>query len=414
MPSARRRTVPRDRFEDAFQSELEPELKSHRFSQPSQPVSSKDDDASGPSDSEELIRHRHKVKRLPLAAKVLIVLLAVIGVSVGAFALWLNSINSSMQIDESKRDELQQALANSQQNTTAQQQGNAFYTLILGSDAREGDTVSRSDVIMLARVDPDSGTITLVSIPRDTMINSVSGTTEKINGEFNYGPSASVEAVSKFAGVKISHYVQVDFNGLEKVVDSLGGVWVNIPEDIKSGNGGKSFSAGEQLLDGESALAYSRERYNVSGGDFSRAQAQRQIVEAIVHKVLEASPTAIPGLVGDLASCITTDLSVTDIASYAIKIQGVSSGVKLYSCATPSYSLEKGGVSYVATMLNEWKTMMQRVDAGLDPNDSSAEIPEAQANSTSLGAATNSASPKDYADLAANAALTTDDVISAE
>ena len=67
----------------------------------------------------------------------------------------------------------------------------------------------------------------------------------------------------------------------------------------------------------------------------------------------------------------------------------------------------------MGTMFDEWRAMMKRVDAGLDPTDTSATIPEPQASSTTLGAATNSAAPKDYRALAAKAGLTTDDVASA-
>ncbi|MBM6893274.1 LCP family protein, partial [Enorma massiliensis] len=96
----------------------------------------------------------------------------------------------------------------------------------------------------------------------------------------------AVRAVSEFAGVPISHFVSVHFEELEEIVDMLGGVWVDVPESFSAGNGGMSFKAGNQLLTGEQALAYARERYHVSGGDFGRAQAQRQIVEAVIRQVL--------------------------------------------------------------------------------------------------------------------------------
>lgn len=411
VPSVKRREVPRDRFESAFQSDLEPELQRRGNLGARLNGAEQGPRDEAPEQQEELVRHRHKVKKVPLAAKVFFALIAAIAVVAGGLMLWVNGVNSSMQLDAQSKEELEQVL-DAAPAQGDQKENEAFYTLILGSDARSGDSVSRSDVIMLARVDADNGRVTLVSIPRDTMVTSLMGTTEKINGEFNYGPANSVKAVEEFAGVKISHYVQVDFDGLEKVVDALGGVWVDIPENIPSGNGGKSFAAGNQLLDGASALSYARERYNVSGGDFGRAQAQRQIVEAIANKVLEASPASVPGLVADLASSISTDLSVADIASYALKIQAAEGGMRVYSCATPSYSLAQGGVSYVATEYDEWRAMMQRVDAGLDPNDSSAQVPQAQADNENLGAATNAAGPRDYKELAANAALTTDDVAS--
>ena len=112
-------------------------------------------------------------------------------------------------------------------------------------------------------------------------------------------------------------------------MDALGGVTVDVPEDIVAGNGGMSFSEGEQVMSGEQALAYARERYNVTGGDFGRAQAQRQIVEAVVRQVLASDPLEIPGLVAQLADAIVTDLSLADIVSYALELQGAEGGLTL-------------------------------------------------------------------------------------
>ena len=344
-------------------------------------------------------------RRMPLPAKVLIVLLVLLFAAAALAWAWVSGIERSMGISEEDRADLEAALTE-----PAQEESEAFYALIIGSDAREGDGISRSDVIMLARVDAANSCVTLVSIPRDTMIGRDDGSVEKINAAYNYGPGSTVREVSEFAGVDIAHYVEVDFEGLEEVVDALGGVTVDIPEDIPAGNGGLSFSAGEQTLNGEQALAYARERYNVSGGDFGRAQAQRQIVGAIVNQVLASSPTDMPFLVTKLAESISTDLSVADIISYALDLQGAEGGLTIYSAAAPSYALDRGGVSYAATMYDEWQAMMQRVDAGLDPNDETAVIPEEQAENERLGAATNAAGPRDYEDLAESSLLTTDDV----
>lgn len=333
-------------------------------------------------------------------------LLALVVVFVAIFAVWFGMLGSSMSIeDDAERQELEEEL------TPVNSASDPFYVLILGSDARESDSGSRSDVIMLARVDPSSGSVSLVSIPRDTMV-TINGSTQKINAAYAHGGSAmAVRAVSEFAGVPISHFVSVHFEELEEIVDMLGGVWVDIPENISAGNGGMSFKAGNQLLTGEQALAYARERYNVSGGDFGRAQAQRQIVEAVIRQVLASSPVDLPGLIGQLANCITTDLSVTDIVGYAQEFLGKE--LTVYSAICPSYTLNQDGVSYVATMFNEWKRMMQLVDAGLDPNDATAEIPSEQADNADLGAASNSPAPRDYEGLAANA-MTTDDVAAVE
>ena len=92
-------------------------------------------------------------------------------------------------------------------------------------------------------------------------------------------------------------------------------------------------TAGEQKLNGEQALAFARERYNVQGGDFGRAQAQRLIVEAIIKQVLASSPAEIPGLINQLAAAVTTDFSVSQIAKMALNYIGKD--VTIYSRCLP-------------------------------------------------------------------------------
>lgn len=358
--------------------------------------------------SDGLRRVKKKKSKLP---KILITVFAVLFVLVVcagiALALWVNSLNESMGFeDEAQKQELMRVLAPSNDGQNAQE-SSAFYMLILGSDAREGDGASRADVTMLCRIDPDTATVDLVSIPRDTMVEIDGYGTQKINAAYSFGGAAgAVETVSQFAGVDISHYAEVHFEELESVVDELGGIWVNVPEAFQAGN--ISFDAGEQKLNGEQALAFARERHNVSGGDFGRAQAQRIIVQAIIKQVLNTPPAELPSIVGKLASSVSTDYSVTDLVSLAQTFQGKS--LVMYSAVCPSYSLSRDGVSYVATMFDEWRAMMQRVDAGLDPSDTEASIPEPQTENERLGAASNSPAPRHYAGLAENAGLTTDDV----
>lgn len=97
------------------------------------------------------------------------------------------------------------------------------------------------------------------------------------------------------------------------------------------------------------------------------------IIEAIVEKVLSKSITEIPGTVESLARCVTTDYSVTDLVSLALTFK--DKGLTMYSAACPSYTLNQDGISYVGTQYAEWQDMMRRVDAGLDPTDTSAESP---------------------------------------
>lgn len=200
----------------------------------------------------------------------------------------------------------------------------------------------------------------------------------KINAAYAYGgASGAVEAVKKFAGVPISHYAEIHFQELEQLVDALGGVWVDVPvsnDQTGSSNTGMELEAGEQLLTGKQALAFARERYGYERGDFQRADNQKILLQAIIKKVLSLSPIDLPGTIQQLASCVTTDYSVTDIIALAQKFQGAGS-IAFYSATVPSSTMTLDSVSYVVTDQAAWTDMMQRVNAGADPNDETVVTP---------------------------------------
>lgn len=318
--------------------------------------------------SQELIRVKKKRKKTSRAKKViigvLIALVLVIAATAVALGLYVSSVNKAISFEEQEQlDRLQEALV-------AQEEDEPFYMLLLGSDAREGDTASRSDVIILTRVDAATGTVTMVSVPRDTMVELEGHGRQKINAAYAFdGAAGAVKAVSDFAGVPISHYAEIHFDELESLVDQLGGVWVDVPvtnDQTGSSNTGVTLNAGEQLLNGEQALAFARERYGYLRGDFQRTDNQRILAEAIMKQVLELPALELPGTIQSLAQCVSTDLSVTDIVQLALKFQ--ESGLTVYSGMAPSSTATIDGVSYVITDYVAWAEMMELVDAGLDPN----------------------------------------------
>lgn len=324
--------------------------------------------APAPTADQELIRVKKKRKKSSRAKKVvigvLIALVLVMAAAAVALGLYVSSVNKAMSFEEQEQlDRLQDALA-------AQEEDEPFYMLLLGSDAREGDTASRSDVIILTRVDAATGTVTMVSVPRDTMVELEGHGRQKINAAYAFdGAAGAVKAVSDFAGVPISHYAEIHFDELESLVDQLGGVWVDVPvtnDQTGSSNTGITLNAGEQLLNGEQALAFARERYGYLRGDFQRADNQRILAEAIMKQVLELPALELPSTIQSLAQCISTDLSVSDIVQLAMKFQ--QSGLTVYSGMAPSSTATIDGVSYVITDYAAWAQMMELVDAGLDPN----------------------------------------------
>lgn len=353
---------------------------------------------------------RHVRERRNTYKRNLAIGLGVLGVSIalllGIVLIWVGSLDRSMRMDPEESKALVESLA-APGVTGKEEKPDAFYALIVGSDARSGVEGARGDVMMLARVDQANGRVHLISIPRDTIIAMEGGGEMKINASLAYGGAAgAVRCVSEFAGVPISHYVEISFDGVVEVIDELGGVWVDVPEAFKSGD--QVFAKGHQLLTGERALIYARQRYAFSGGDFTRAQSQRQIVKSVAEQIVNMNPTQIPGVVNKLAAMVSTDYKASDLVGLALAFN--KSHLTVYSTVCPSFAFNKDGVSYVGTMLNEWQDMMRRVDAGFDPDDTSQAIPEAQATNDALGAATNSATPENYQELAASSGLTTEDV----
>lgn len=322
--------------------------------------------------------------------------LAVVLVGAGvAVALWAQSVQETMAYEDEEFEEIAQVLVEPDEEEAEE----PYYVLILGSDARTSGSASRSDTIILARVDAENAQITLISIPRDTMVTIDGYGTQKINAAYALGgASLAIEVVSEYAGVDIAHCVEVHFDEAVEVVDAVGGIEIDVEESISVE--GVTLSPGTQTLTGEQALAYARDRKHVTGGDFGRAKAQRQVIMAVAEKILSSSAADIPGLVEQCAECVTTDYTLEELLELASALAGED--LTFYSSICPSYTYNVSGISYVATMYAEWQEMMQRVDAGLDPSDEDAEIPEEQASNEALGAATNGAGPSDYESLAAS------------
>lgn len=277
-----------------------------------------------------------------------------------AAALYINSINSALSFDDAQEEqELREALA------PVEKPEDPFYVMLLGSDAR-GNEASRSDVNILLRVDPSKGQLTMVSIPRDTKVEIEGHGTQKINAAYAFGgASLAVETMSSFAGVPISHYAEIHFTELVQLIDTLGGVEVDVPVAVNDSKVGDPIDTGLQTLNGEQALAFARSRA-YADGDFTRASNQRILLQAVIDKVLAMPATELPGTIQSLAQCVTTDYNVSDVVSLAQKFKNAGS-MTVYSGMVPSSTAMIDGISYVITDDAGWAEMMKVVDAGEDP-----------------------------------------------
>ena len=177
--------------------------------------------------------------------------------------------------------------------------------------------------------------VTLVSIERDTLVDMGEHGRQKINAAYSIGgASYAVEVVSRFAGVPISHYAEINFDDFVGEVDKIGGIDVDIMIDLDDDYANLHLKAGKQTINGDQALGLCRARHAYDaygGGDYYRTANQRMVIGAILKKVLASDPLTLTGTVNELAGSVTTDLSLADIASLATSFRGFDLSKDLYS-----------------------------------------------------------------------------------
>jgi LCP family protein required for cell wall assembly len=227
--------------------------------------------------------------------------------------------------------------------------------LVLGSDTRSGgnkalgggtdDGSARSDTAMVVHVYQGHKKASVVSIPRDTLIDRPACTdTEGVthdaasgvmfNSAYSTGGAAcAVKTVESLSGIRMDHYLEVDFSGFQKLIDELGGVRVTTTKAIKDPDSHLNLKAGTHQLDGEQALGLVRTRHGVGdGSDLGRIQLQQAFVKALVDQVKEVGLLTSPKKLYDLADtatkAVTTDSdlgSVNSLMAFASGLKGISS-----------------------------------------------------------------------------------------
>jgi LCP family protein required for cell wall assembly len=209
------------------------------------------------------------------------------------------------------------------------------HILLLGVDTRPSETSpGRSDTMIVVRIDPEAERVDMFSIPRDLAVN-IPGFSNgvKINSAFPWGESYEVEGggpglvastIEINFGIVIDYYATVDIPGLEKIVDTLGGVIVDADAQLKDDQYPTDdyrytrafFPPGLQKLDGEHAVQYARTRH--ADGDFKRAERQQQVLIAIRDQALESGIVSnLADLIADLRNTVRTDLSPEQVYALA-------------------------------------------------------------------------------------------------
>lgn len=190
-----------------------------------------------------------------------------------------------------------------------------FALYISGIDTYgEISSVSRSDVNILAIINPETHKILLVNTPRDyyVQLHGTTGTKDKLTHAGIYGIDMSINTLEDLYGVNIDYYMRVNFASLLNIVDSIGGVSVYSETDFKVGK--HIFKTGYNEMNGEQALAFSRERYSFHDGDRMRGKNQQRVIEAIIDKL--SSPASLvnyQNILNSFGSALQTNASPSQI-----------------------------------------------------------------------------------------------------
>ncbi|GAB3267017.1 hypothetical protein GCM10027448_44720 [Nocardioides dilutus] len=203
--------------------------------------------------------------------------------------------------------------------------GDALNILVMGSDAREGDGNDigrRSDTTILVHVSADRSEVYGVSLPRDALVTRPDcegpdgemvegGDLQMFNSAFSVGGEVcTVAMVEELTGIYIDHYISLDFNGFKDMVDAVDGVTVCIPEAVDDPEHDIYFEAGTQVLHGQQALNYVRERSKLSANaDIGRMKRQQVFIASMINKVISANTLTKPYRVYNFVEAATTSIT---------------------------------------------------------------------------------------------------------
>ncbi|MBC9713121.1 LCP family protein [Streptomyces sp. TRM66268-LWL] len=277
--------------------------------------------------------------------RIVLLSLLVVVLALGGTAYWLysdlNGNIDSVDLDRAIGEDRPEKLPTSGQNI-----------LVLGSDSRSGANAelgtgqvagARSDTALVMHIPEGRTQAIAVSIPRDTLVTRPECTARDgkavpsakrvmFNSVYSSaGPACVVKTVEKMSGVRMDHFVEIDFAGFKELVDAIGGVTVTIDKPIKDKSSGLDLKAGTRKLDGTQSLAFVRTRHGVGdGSDLGRIGLQQQFLVALLSEIkkqdLLGSPTKAYKIADRLTSALTTDqelASLTALADFGRSMNGI-------------------------------------------------------------------------------------------
>jgi LCP family protein required for cell wall assembly len=277
-------------------------------------------------------RWRRPSRRTLLGAVAIVAMVAVVSTSLAAYAKYRGVVGSI------HRENVTAAMLGKRPPYTA-----GLNILIIGSDSRQGlgrkfgsDVLgARSDTSMLLHIAPGHTRADIISFPRDSMVpvlacandqqghpgqSAQPGEVERLNATFSAGGAPCLwKTLEQETGIRIQHFVEVNFAGFQSIVNDVGGVPVCLPFAINNPQARLHLAAGKRVVNGAQALAFVRLRENIGeGSDTQRIQRQQYFLAAVMQKLkatnLLSQPSRIFNVVRDVAKSLTTD-SALDLST---------------------------------------------------------------------------------------------------
>lgn len=248
---------------------------------------------------------------------------------------------------------------------------------LFGLDSRVKNESSRSDCIMILTIDGVHNKMKISSIMRDTYVNIDGHGKTKITEAYGYGgPQLAIKTLNENFGLNIKDFVKVDFFSLEKIIDSLGGLNINVNEnELKSINESIYEASGiekvhpeyinkpgPQLLNGLQAVAYCRVRH-ASGDDFMRTQRQRVVLELMLNKIKAQGSGGLMNTINTLLPYVETSIGNSQLLKYCISVVSSHDYSKIEQERFPvdgyCWGTTIKGIWYLDTDLNTTASQMQ-------------------------------------------------------
>ncbi len=303
------------------------------------------------------IQRRALVRRIGVLA---VCALLVVGIAVGVgAATFVGSLDAKLSL---KNSDVASALV-------APKADAAYYTVIAADLDEPGSAgaVDGPDAVALVRVDQASRAVSVVSVPPTLQVSLKDGKTHMLREASTLeGDASLVKAVASSAGVDVAHFVKIDAAGLKSLVDTLGGVEVNVAEEVDDPTAGDVYlPTGTQTLDGRGALTLARAS-NFADAATAQAANQRALLTAIAQRLLGSGSFDFLSIVDKANGAFGTDLGALDALSVADALRGFDPA-SVTGALMPGYKTTRENVDYYVASSDAWKSMMQRVQNGEDP-----------------------------------------------